>query len=187
MKLIVGLGNPGREYQGTRHNLGFRIVDALAREAGIDLSTSKFQGEYGQGSFEGQKIALLKPQTYMNLSGSSVAPAARFYKVEPEDLIVVHDELDLPFGRLQLKKGGGTGGHKGLASIVQQLGSNDFVRVRIGIGKPETKERTVGHVLSGFGKEESAQLEEIASRAVSAVRTILQSGLAQAMNQFNQK
>jgi PTH1 family peptidyl-tRNA hydrolase len=187
MKLIVGLGNPGRQYQGTRHNVGFRVVDQLARKAGIALSSNKFEGEYGQGTLAGMKAALLKPQTYMNLSGDSVAPAARFYKVEPEDLIVVHDELDLPFGRLQLKKGGGTGGHNGLNSIVERLGSNEFVRLRIGIGKPETKERVVGHVLSGFAQSEAGQLEELTTKAVEAIEAILERGLQKAMTEYNRK
>ena len=185
MKLIVGLGNPGSKYQGTRHNVGFRIVDLLARRFDVALSSNKFQGEYGQGTIEGQKVALLKPQTYMNLSGDSVAPAARFYKVEPEDLIVIHDELDLPFGRLQLKRGGGTGGHNGLNSIVDWMGSADFIRLRFGIGKPETKEKVVGHVLSSFSKGEAALLEETAQRGVEAIRTALTLGLAKAMTEFN--
>lgn len=187
MKLIVGLGNPGRQYQGTRHNVGFRVVDELARKAGIALSSNKFEGEYGQGTLAGTKAALLKPQTYMNLSGDSVAPAARFYKVEPEDLIVVHDELDLPFGRLQLKKGGGTGGHNGLNSIVERLGSNEFIRLRVGIGKPETKERVVGHVLGGFAQSEAGQLQELTAKAVEAIEAILEKGLQKAMTEFNRK
>jgi PTH1 family peptidyl-tRNA hydrolase len=187
MKLVVGLGNPGRQYEGTRHNIGFRIVDELARQAGIAFASNKFEAEYGQGNLEGEKVALLKPQTYMNLSGSSVAPAARFYKVGPEDLIVVHDELDLPFGRMQLKRGGGTGGHNGLNSIVERLGSNDFIRVRVGIGRPDNKEKVVGHVLSSFGKEEGKALEELAAKVSDAIRAILREGLPAAMNAYNRK
>lgn len=187
MKLIVGLGNPGRQYQGTRHNIGFRVIDELARLADISLSSNRFNGEFGQGSLDGQRTAVLKPQTYMNLSGDSVAPAARFFKVGSEDLVVVHDELDLPFGRLQLKRGGGTGGHNGLSSIVERMGSEDFIRVRIGIGKPDTKEKVVGHVLSGFNREEAAALDEIARRAVEAIRAVLAVGLAKAMTEFNRR
>lgn len=187
MKLVVGLGNPGHQYAGTRHNIGFRILDELARQAGIGFAANKFEAEYGQGTLEGQKVALLKPQTYMNLSGSSVAPAARFYKVEPEELIVVHDELDLPFGRMQLKRGGGTGGHNGLNSIVERLGSNDFIRVRVGIGRPDSKQKVVGHVLSSFGKEEEKALEEFAGRVSEAIRAILRDGLPTAMNAYNRK
>lgn len=187
MKLIVGLGNPGRQYQGTRHNIGFAVVDELARKAGIALASNKFEGEYGQGTLAGSKAALLKPQTYMNLSGDSVAPAARFYKVEPDNLIVVHDELDLPFGRLQLKKGGGTGGHNGLSSIVERLGNGDFIRLRIGIGKPETKERVVGHVLGGFAKGEAGVVKEVTAKAVEAIEAIILKGLQKAMTEFNRK
>ncbi len=187
MKLIIGLGNPGRQYEETRHNIGFRVVERLSRQCDIALSSSKFDGEYGQGQVEGEKAALLKPQTYMNCSGDSVAPAARFFKVEPQDLIVVHDELDLPFGRLQVKVGGSTGGHNGLSSIVERLGREDFVRIRVGIGKPDRKEKVVGHVLGGFSKDEQAQLDEVAERAVMAVRTLLRQGLAKAMSEFNRK
>ena len=187
MKLIVGLGNPGDRYEQTRHNVGFQIVDALAAKTGICLSSSKFEGELGQGSLKGQKVALLKPKTFMNCSGDSVGPAARFYKVVGDDLIVVHDELDMPLGRLQLKKGGGTGGHHGLDSIVERLGTGDFVRVRVGIGKPETKQRTVGHVLGGFTKDEASLWKETADRAVGAIEAIFRAGLAKAMNDFNRR
>ena len=187
MKLIVGLGNPGERYEDTRHNVGFQIVDALAQKAGITLSSNKFEGEFGQGSVKGEKVALLKPQTFMNCSGDSVGPAARFYKVVGEDLIVVHDELDMPLGRLQLRKGGGTGGHHGLDSIVERLGMDDFIRIRVGIGKPESKERTVGHVLGGFTKDEAPLWKETAEKAVAAIEAILKVGLAKAMNDFNRR
>jgi peptidyl-tRNA hydrolase, PTH1 family len=187
MKLIVGLGNPGRSYEETRHNVGFRVLDELARAAGIALASTRFHGDFGQGVLQGEKTALLKPQTFMNLSGDAVAPAARFYKVGPEDLIVVHDELDLPLGRLQLKKGGGTGGHRGLESIVERLGSEDFIRVRVGIGKPENKERTVGYVLGGFTQEEALLLEEVAARAIAAIASIVGQGLGRAMNEHNRR
>ncbi len=187
MKLIAGLGNPGSRYEATRHNAGFAVVDRLAHEAKISFSSTKFQGEYGQGTLLGEKVALLKPQTYMNLSGDSVAAAARFYKVEPTDLIVIHDEMDLALGRLQLKRGGGAGGHHGIESIIDRLGSADFIRLRVGIGKPEGRERVVGHVLSGFGKEEAALFDEAAANAVEAVRTLLTAGLAKAMTRFNKR
>lgn len=187
MKLIVGLGNPGERYEDTRHNVGFQVIDALAQKAGIALTSNKFGGEFGQGSVRGEKAALLKPQTYMNCSGDSVGPAARFYKVTGEDLIVVHDELDMPLGRLQLKKGGGTGGHHGLDSIVDRLGTDDFVRIRLGIGKPEAKERTVGHVLGGFGRDEAPLWKEVSERAVAAIEALLKVGLAKAMNDFNRR
>ncbi len=187
MKLIVGLGNPGGKYEDTRHNVGFMVVDALAAKCGIAFTATKFEGDFGQGAVKGEKAALLKPQTFMNCSGDSVGPAARFYKVYGDDLIVVHDELDLPLGRLQVRKGGGTGGHHGLDSIVDRLGTDDFIRVRLGIGKPETRERVVGHVLGGFSKDEAPLWEEVAKKAVLAVETIIQKGLARAMNDFNRR
>ncbi|MDR0965636.1 MAG: aminoacyl-tRNA hydrolase [Myxococcales bacterium] len=190
MKLIVGLGNPGREYEATRHNLGFRVVDALAARAHIDLMSTKFSAESGQGALAGHKVLLLKPQTFMNLSGQSVGPAAHFYKVAPEDIVVIHDELDLALGRLQLRSGGGTGGHNGLKSIVQCLGSGDFVRVRVGIGKPqgpEARERVVGHVLSKFSVGEASQIDEAIDSAAQAIEALLEGGLAKAMNAFNRR
>lgn len=188
MKLIVGLGNPGSEYEATRHNVGFMVIDELASQAGISLSSKKFDAAYGQGSVEGVKAALLKPQTYMNLSGDSVAPAARFFKVEPQDLVVVHDELDLPLGRLQVKLGGGTGGHNGLRSIVARLGSGDFVRIRVGIGKPNAgRSRVVGHVLSPFSRDEQETVEEAVKRAAEAVQVVVARGVQKAMNEFNKR
>ena len=148
MKLICGLGQPGARVRGHRHNVGFMVVDRLAGAVGIALGQSKFEGRFGPGRRRARRgCSCSSPQTFMNLSGEAVAAAARFYKVAPEDLLVVHDELDLPFGRLQLKAGGGTGGHNGLESIVEQLGTDDFARLRFGIGKPEgpnAKERVVG-------------------------------------------
>jgi PTH1 family peptidyl-tRNA hydrolase len=148
-RLVVGLGNPGPEYRGHRHNLGFVVVDRLAGAVGIALGQSKFHGRFGQGDVGKTRLLLLEPETYMNASGEAVSAAARFYKVAPDDLLVIHDELDLSFGRLQLKRGGGTGGHNGLESVVEQLGTADFARLRFGIGKPQgpnAKERVVGHV-----------------------------------------
>src|SRR5262249_43935397 len=150
-------GNPGREYERHRHNVGFRVVDLLLGRARAAMTQTKFDAEVAQGSLGGERVLLLKPQTFMNLSGRSVAGAARFYKVDPEDILVVHDELDLPFGRLQLKAGGGTGGHNGLRSILADLGEDSFARLRVGVGKPEGphgKERVVGHVLGNFSAEE---------------------------------
>ena len=187
MKLIVGLGNPGGKYEDTRHNVGFSVVDAVAQRANIAVSSTRFGGEFGQGTVRRQKAAILKPQTYMNCSGDSVAPAARFYKVEGDDLIVVHDDIDLPLGRLQVRRGGGTGGHHGLESIVERLGNEDFIRVRIGIGKPDLKEKVVGHVLGGFSADEAPLWKDVADKAVAAIETIVELGLERAMNQFNRR
>jgi PTH1 family peptidyl-tRNA hydrolase len=190
MKLICGLGNPGREYERHRHNIGFMVVEALLPRARGELNQEKFQARVGQGTLGGERILFVEPQTYMNLSGRSLAEAARFYKVAVEDILVIHDELDLPFGRLQLKAGGGTGGHNGLKSSVQSLGADGFIRLRFGIGKPEgpnAKERVAGYVLSNFDDGERRQLEELIGRASDMAETWAREGLATAMNRFNRK
>src|SRR5215217_3881403 len=169
MKLICGLGNPGREYERHRHNIGFMVVEALLSRARAELNQEKFAAKVGQGTLAGEKILCVEPQTFMNLSGRSVAEAARFYKIPPEDVLVIHDELDLPLGRLQLKAGGGSGGHNGLKSIVASLGSEAFIRLRFGIDKPEgpnARERVAGYVLSNFDDGERRQLDELMDRAM---------------------
>jgi PTH1 family peptidyl-tRNA hydrolase len=190
MKLICGLGNPGREYERHRHNIGFQVVEALCGRARVALDQRKFDAVVGQGGVGGERVLFVLPQTFMNLSGRSVAGAARFYKVAPEDVLVIHDELDLPFGRLQLKAGGGAGGHNGLKSILELLGEDRFARLRFGIDKPQgpnAKERVSGHVLSGFSTEESRQLPALIDRAVEAAEAWTGEGLAAAMNTFNRK
>ena len=190
MKLICGLGNPGREYERHRHNIGFQVVEALLPRAGASLNQDKFQARVGQGSLGGERLLFLEPQTYMNLSGRSVAEAARFYKVTVEDILVIHDELDLPFGRLQLKAGGGSGGHNGLKSLVSSLGADSFIRLRFGIGKPEgpnAKERVAGYVLSNFDDGERRQLEDLVAQATDAAELWVREGLAVAMNRFNRR
>ncbi|CAM4302205.1 aminoacyl-tRNA hydrolase [Corallococcus sp. ZKHCc1 1396] len=190
MKLICGLGNPGREYERHRHNIGFMVVDALLARARAELTQDKFQARVGQGSLGGERILFVEPQTFMNLSGRSVAEAARFYKVDVQDVLVIHDELDLPFGRLQLKAGGGAGGHNGLKSMVTCLGADAFIRVRVGIGKPEgpnAKERVSGYVLSNFDDGERRQLEELIARAADMTESWVRDGLSTAMNRHNRK
>jgi PTH1 family peptidyl-tRNA hydrolase len=190
MKLICGLGNPGREYERHRHNIGFMVVEALLPRAKAELNQEKFQARVGQGTLGSERILFVEPQTYMNLSGRSLAEAARFYKVAVEDILVIHDELDLPFGRLQLKAGGGAGGHNGLKSSVQSLGADGFIRLRFGIGKPEgpnAKERVAGYVLSNFDDGERRQLEEHIGRATDMAETWVREGLATAMNRFNRR
>lgn len=190
MKLLAGLGNPGREYAGHRHNVGFVVVDRLSARLGIALGQQKFEARLGQGDVGGQRILLLEPQTFMNGSGAAVAAAVRFYKVGLDDLLVVHDELDLSFGRLQLKRGGGTGGHNGLESVVAQLGEEGFARLRLGIGKPSgpnAKERVVGHVLHDFSAEERKELPALVDRAVEMAESWLLLGLAEAMNRHNRR
>ncbi|MCQ2559897.1 MAG: aminoacyl-tRNA hydrolase, partial [Clostridia bacterium] len=147
--LIVGLGNPGSAYSLTRHNVGFRLIDILSREWQIEVKQNKFKGQYGIGQAEGQKVILLKPQTFMNLSGESVVPFLNWYQVPQENLIVIYDDLDLPLGKIRIRAKGSSGGHNGLKSIIAQLGSQEFSRVRVGIGKSEQIE-TVNWVLSRF-------------------------------------
>jgi peptidyl-tRNA hydrolase, PTH1 family len=191
MKLIAGLGNPGREYAGTRHNVGFMVLEELAARHRLSFNQQKFEADTAAGQMGSEKVLLLKPQTFMNLSGQSVVPAARFYKVAAVDLVVVHDELDLPLGRIQVKLGGGAGGHNGVKSILGLLGEDGFVRVRVGIGKPEVagekRNSVVGHVLGGFGKDEQKLAEQVIARAADAVERVVEKGAAVAMNEFNRK
>lgn len=190
MKLICGLGNPGREYEKHRHNIGFRVVDELVRRAKADFTQEKFDARIAQGSLGGEKVLFLEPQTFMNLSGRSVAGAARFYKVPVADVLVIHDELDLPFGRLQLKNGGGHGGHNGLRSITELLGTDAYARLRFGIDKPQgpnAKERVVGWVLSGFSKDEEAELGSVVDRAADIAETWCSDGMQAAMNKHNRR
>lgn len=189
MKIVVGLGNPGRQYAGTRHNVGFDVIDYLAAAPSVGGARSAFQADVFEATEGGEKLLLLKPQTFMNVSGQSLAAAANFYKVAVEDVLVVHDELDLPFGRLQLKPGGGSGGHNGLKSIVESWGEQDHARLRFGIGRPPAPgpDRVVGHVLSAFGSEEAPQLPEAITRAAEGCEAWTREGMSKAMNAFNRK
>ncbi|HPL62666.1 MAG TPA: aminoacyl-tRNA hydrolase [Syntrophales bacterium] len=183
--IIIGLGNPGGRYCLTRHNLGFMVVDELARRYAIQTARKKFRAEVGEGAIEGAKAVLIKPHTYMNLCGLSVREAVSFFKPEPGRLIVVHDDLDLEPGRIQIRKGGGAGGHKGLASIIEHLGTPDFIRVRLGIGKPAVKEMVEDYVLQHFPPDELEGMAGQVSRASDAVAAIISAGLQEAMNRFN--
>ena len=181
MFLIVGLGNPGREYEHTRHNIGFMVVDELARRWKLAGWRDKFGGEVAQQD----GLVILKPQEYMNVSGQSVQRAQAFYKIEPASTIVVHDELDLDFGKLRVKVAGGHGGHNGLRSIIAN-GGDAFIRVRCGVGKPVGgKERVTGHVLGGFSKSEQAELPFLVGGAADAVELIMKKGATAAMNAVN--
>jgi PTH1 family peptidyl-tRNA hydrolase len=182
--LVVGLGNPGPEYRATRHNVGFLVADELARRHGASFR-SKFSGRLGDLRLDGGRIAVLEPQTYMNESGRSVAAAVRFYKLPLESMLVVHDEMDLPLGRLQARLGGGLAGHNGLRSIVQHMGGDAFLRLRIGVGRPERGDpRPVADfVLSPFPPE--FDVDELVARATDAVETLARDGLEAAQQRYN--
>jgi PTH1 family peptidyl-tRNA hydrolase len=182
--LVVGLGNPGREYAKNRHNVGWMILDELARRHGGSWK-GKFSGQLAEIRIDSHKLALLKPETYMNASGGPVSAAARFFKVEPESVLVVHDEGDLDLGRLQARKGGGFAGHNGLRSIAQHLKSQDFLRLRVGVGRPERGDPRplADYVLSDFDAADDA--ESIVARAADAVETLDAAGLEQTQQQFN--
>ncbi len=189
MKLLVGLGNPGQQYAGTRHNVGFRVIDHIADRHGIRISKEKFQSLVGEGTLRsdaGQaRAVLLKPLTFMNLSGSALQAAAHFYRVRPEDTVVVHDDLDLPFGRLRVRERGGDSGQRGVRSILEQLGEENFVRLRVGIGRPQTPMDPADYVLQPFSEEQAERLPEVIDRAADALETIVFEGPIAAMNRFN--
>ena len=187
MILIAGLGNPGKEYSSSRHNVGFIVVDEIAKRLGISLKKKSFGSLFAEALLEEQQLMLLKPQTYMNLSGDAVSEAVEFFKIPLKNVIVVHDEIDLPLGSIKIKTRGGSAGHKGVQSIINCLGDGGFVRVRIGIGKPIQKSEVVGHVLSGFEKEKKKIMENMVVRAADAVLEIILRGLESTMNKFNRK
>lgn len=185
MFLIVGLGNPGAEYDKTRHNVGFIAVDELVRRFNFGPFKSKFDGLIAEGAIEGEKGYILKPQTYMNLSGNSVVKAAAFYKILPEDIVVIHDDMDLPVGKIKAKTGGGAGGHNGLKSIDSHIGQN-YHRIRIGVGHPAAKdgEAVVNHVLSRFSKADAAQVEKDIDIVAEAIGVLLKEGMANFSNRL---
>lgn len=184
--LIVGLGNPGREYEKTRHNCGFRAVDLLAQKLGCKIDKLKFQGLYTQVSYGGRKLFLLKPQTYMNLSGRSVLQLSAYFHIPPQRIIVLFDDISLPPGRLRIRADGSAGGHNGIKSIIQEVGSQAFPRVKIGVGaKPNPQYDLADWVLSAFTSQEEADLAFALDNAAQAVLTIIDQGTAQAANQFN--
>ncbi len=188
VELIVGLGNPGTEYENTRHNAGFWFVDALARQHHIFFkSEKKFHGEIAKFSYAGHDVWLLKPGTFMNLSGQAVQALARFYKIANESILVAHDDLDLPPGAARLKQGGGHGGHNGLRDIIGKLGGNGFQRLRLGIGHPGDKGKVTGHVLKKTSSEDRIAIENAIDAALRVLPTILDGDLQKAMNALHTK
>jgi PTH1 family peptidyl-tRNA hydrolase len=187
MKIIVGLGNPGRKYERTRHNAGFMAVDELARNLHVEIAQEKYHALIVRTRIDSVETVLVKPQTYMNDSGRAVGAILRDTYAIASDLIVIHDELDLPLGTVRVKIGGGHGGHNGLRSIIEHLGTADFIRVRIGIGRPAPGMDSADYVLSPFLAEEKQVVPEVMTRAVEVVRVIVLEGSRGAMNKFNQK
>lgn len=185
MKLIAGLGNPTPQYEGTRHNVGFEVLDRMAEQYRIPLDTAKHKGFYGKGRVEGQQVILLKPMTYMNLSGESVAEAARYFKIAPEDVIVVYDDINLDVGRLRIRPKGSAGGHNGMKNIIAHLGTDVFPRIRVGVGMKPPKMDLAAYVLSRFSAEEQAVMEAAYDRACQAAVLLLQGQMEQAMNTYN--
>ncbi len=187
MFLVVGLGNPGRQYQGNRHNVGFRIVDQLAARAGASSPRDKYGAELFEIALGGERVLLCKPMEFMNVSGQAVRQVAGFHKIPAAQTLVVHDELDVPFGRLKLGTGGGPGGHNGVRSIIAELGTPDFIRVRVGIDRPPPNWKGADYVLANFTGAEQNELPTFIDRAADAVEDIVTRGLSAAMNKFNQK
>ena len=187
MYIIAGLGNPTREYEKTRHNVGFDTIDVLADKLNTSVDEKKFKGLYGRGIIAGEKVILLKPQTFMNLSGESVREAADFYKVDPEHIIVIYDDISLDVGQLRIRKKGSAGGHNGIKHIIQQLGTQNFVRIKVGVGAKPKGWDLADYVLGRFDKEDRALIEEAQERACKAVELILTDSVDAAMNEYNKK
>jgi peptidyl-tRNA hydrolase, PTH1 family len=187
LKLLVGLGNPGEGYERTRHNVGFLVADRLARQLGARVSAAKFAAELAEGRAGTERVWIMKPQTYMNHSGEAVGPALRFWKLGLDDLVVIHDDLELDPFRIQLKVGGGHGGHNGLKSVNAHVGGPDYARVRVGVGRPPPRMDPADYVLGKFAKGEEAELEECLERATEAARLAIELGAAKAMNQVNRR
>lgn len=188
MYLIAGLGNPGSKYAHTRHNVGFDTLDYLADYYGIDVETKKFKALVGQGMAAGNKVLLMKPQTYMNLSGESLREAVDFYKIDPEEeLIVIYDDISLEPGQLRLRGKGSAGGHNGIKSIIAQLGTQNFKRIKVGVGEKPSDYDLADYVLGHFHREEKLIMEDAKKRAAKAAVSIMNDGLAAAMNEYNQK
>ena len=183
MYLIVGLGNPGREYTGTRHNIGFEVIDYIADKYNIELNRIKFKGVFGEGFINGKKVILLKPTTYMNLSGESIREVVNFYKISNEDVIVIYDDISLEVGRLRIREKGSHGGHNGIKSIIANLNTDVFPRVKVGIGGP--KGNLVSHVLGKFSDEEIAVLRESIKASAEAVEIMISKDAKEAMNKLN--
>ena len=185
MYLIVGLGNPEDKYSNTRHNMGFDVINELSKESDIKVSKSKFDAFYGMGEINSKKVILVKPQTYMNLSGESIIKFKKFYKISNKNIIVIYDDIDLKLGDIRLKAKGSAGSHNGMKSVVQNLNTEDFIRIRVGIGSPENKEDIINYVIGQIPKREREILDKSILKAKDSINEILENGIDIAMNKFN--
>lgn len=185
MNLIVGLGNPGRKYRFTRHNMGFLVIDELAERNGIDLGERRYKARFGRGLIKEHEAILAKPLTFMNLSGVAVGRIMEVFHLKEKDLFVIHDDVDIEFGRIKIRQGGGHGGHKGVESIQDLSGGSEFVRIKVGIGRPTEYKDLSDYVLEPFGGDERALMREIVDRAAESVETLLCEGIQRAMSTFN--
>ena len=183
----MGLGNPGAAYRLTRHNVGYMVVDRLALRHGISLDKQRFKSVFGSGKVDGRHVILAKPMTFMNLSGPSVRDLATFFDLDTENVLVIHDDIDVVFGKLKIKEKGGDGGHNGVRSLIVAWGSDEFVRIRIGIGRPQMDNDVSAYVLGRFDAEQEKQLSDVISTAEHAVKTVLFEGVSEAMNRFHGK
>jgi PTH1 family peptidyl-tRNA hydrolase len=185
MYLIVGLGNPGRKYEHTRHNVGFRVLNVIADKLCTNINKVKFKGVISDGNYDGHKVLLLKPQTYMNLSGQSVVDVVNFYKISINKIIVVYDDMDIPLGKIRIRPGGSSGGHKGIDSIIYNLSTNQFSRLRVGIDKPKGEYDAADYVLGKFPSEDVPIIDKAVQAAAEASLFIVRSGIDEAMNKYN--
>ncbi len=185
LKLIIGLGNPGRSYKNHRHNIGFMIIERLAQKHDLDLSKKTFGSKMGKGKIDGSLVVLAEPETYMNRSGIAVAPLVGFYKCDLQDLIVVHDDIDLEFGRIKLVKGAGHGGHNGVKSISEELGTDDYVRVRVGVDRPVGNMDPADYVLQNFSEEQKRILDEVIDKSSESILCIMKEGLVVAQQRYH--
>ena len=187
MYLIVGLGNPEEEYSNTRHNMGFDVINKISKKYNIDVNKNKFNGLFGKGEIEGEKVILVKPQTYMNLSGEAVKGFADFYKVEPEKILLIFDDIEVEKGKIKIRKQGSGGSHKGMQSVIGMIGTEKIPRIRVGIGKPERMSDMIDYVINKISKDEQDILKPGIEKAEEATEMIMKYGIDRAMNQFNNK
>ena len=185
MYLIVGLGNPEEDYSNTRHNMGFNTINKLAKQYNIEINKSKFKGLYGVGTIEEEKVILLKPQTYMNSSGESIREIIDFYKIEAKDIIIIYDDIDIEPGIIKIRKKGGAGTHNGMKSVVEHLKTQEFARIRVGIGSPKYKDDLINYVIGAIPEEDIEKLDKGTTLAKDAIIEIIKSGVDIAMNKYN--